>query len=255
MQHEIAIPETTIPPLLAEFLEALLGDGPISPDLLARLGDPAVTNARAQAEAEQRERDWSNLGRYQTANAKVGSAAKLVFMGDSISEIWPVADPAFFTAGRIGRGIAGQTSPQMLLRFQSDVLALRPRAVHLLGGTNDIAGNTGPTIPYRHHCHMLSMIQLAQSQGVRVLLGLLPPAAVMPWKPGLQPAPWVAEINTRLRALAAEKDCEVIDYHTPLDDGTGALRADCSNDGVHPNRRGYQLMRQALEPVLLRHAL
>ena len=255
MQHEIAVPEATMPPLLTEFLEALLGDSPINPDLLARLRDPAVANARAQAEAEQRERDWPNLGRYQAANAKTASAPDLVFMGDSISEIWPIADPAFFTSGRVGRGIAGQTSPQMLLRFQTDVLALRPRAVHLLGGSNDIAGNTGPTTPYRHQCHMLSMIQLAQSQGVRVLLGLLPPAAVMSWKPGLQPAPWVAELNTRLRALAAERGCDVIDYHTPLDDGTGALRADCSNDGVHPNRRGYALMRQALEPLLLRHGL
>ena len=261
MQHTIAVSGAAIPPLLAEFLAALLGDDPIEPELLARVRDPAVTAARARAEAEQRERDWPNLGRYEAANAAARAAAEtgprpgLVFMGDSISEIWPLADPAFFPAGRIGRGIAGQTTPQMLLRFQSDVLALRPRAVHLLGGTNDIAGNTGPTTPERCQRNMLAMIQLAQARGVQVVVGLLPPAAAMPWKPERRPAPWVAELNARLRALAAEKGCDVIDYHTPLDDGHGALRADCSHDGVHPNRRGYALMRQALEPLLLRRAL
>lgn len=258
MQHEIVVPEVALPPLVVEMLGALLGDGPISPDLLARMSDPAVTSARAQADAELRERDWANLGRYQAHNAQLASAPQrpdLVFMGDSISEIWPYADPAFFSSGRVDRGIAGQTSPQMLLRFQADVLALKPRAVHLLAGSNDVAGNTGPTTPYRYLCNMQAMIQLAQSQGVRVLLGLLPPAAVMSWRPDFQPAPWIAELNGRLRELAAERGCELIDYHTPLDDGTGAMRADCTNDGVHPNRRGYAHMRQALEPLLLWHVL
>ncbi|ELX09254.1 hypothetical protein Jab_2c13160 [Janthinobacterium sp. HH01] len=258
MQHEIPIPDAALPPLVLELLNALLGDAPIKPELLARTRDPAVTAARAQAEAELRERDWANLGRYQAHNAQVAAAPQrpdLVFMGDSISEIWPFADPAFFTAGRVGRGIAGQTSPQMLVRFQADVLALKPRAVHLLAGTNDIAANTGPTTPYRYLCTMQAMIQLAQSQQVHVLLGLLPPAALMSWRPDFLPAPWIAELNGRLRALAAERGCDLVDYHGPLDDGAGGMRADCSNDGVHPNRRGYAHMRQALEPLLRRHGL
>jgi lysophospholipase L1-like esterase len=258
MQHDIPMTGAAFPPLLAELLEALLGDAPIGADLLARMRDPAVIGARAQAEAAQRERDWADLGRYQAHNAQTAAAPLrpgVIFMGDSISEIWAVADAGLFSSGRLCRGIASQTSAQMLLRFQPDVLALRPRAVHLLAGTNDIAGNTGPTTPYRYLCNMLAMIRLAQSQGVRVLLGLLPPAAAMSWRPGFEPAPWIAELNGRLRALAAEHNLDLIDYHAPLDDGSGALRADCSNDGVHPNRRGYAHMRLALEPLLQRLAL
>lgn len=255
MLHHIAITEPAADPLLADTIEALLGDAPLGAELLARLRDPAVRGARARAEAELRERDWPNLGRYQASNEIVAVAPDLVFMGDSISELWPIADPALFSPARVCRGIAGQTSAQMLLRFQSDVLALRPRAVHLLGGTNDIAGNTGPSTPYRYQCNMVAMIQMAHSQGVRVLLGLLPPAAAMHWRPGLRSAPWVAELNARLRLLAEDLGCDLVDYHTPLDDDAGALRADCGNDGVHPNRRGYARMRAALAPLLSRHGL
>lgn len=202
--------------------------------------------------------DWPNLGRYQDNNAATiaasiaaGTRPELVFMGDSITEGWQLADPDFFSARRLCRGIAGQTSAQMLLRFQADVLDLKPAMVHLLAGSNDIAGNTGPTTPYRYQCNIEAMVQLAQANGVAVVLGLLPPAALMPWRPGLDPLPWIAELNQWLRRYAAERRLVLVDYHSVLVDDAGAMRAGHSHDGVHPNRRGYVLMRRALEAQLL----
>jgi len=225
MLREILPAEAPHSPEVMAMVMAMLGDEPIAPALLAKARDPALIEARAKAEAELLAADWSNLGRYQGANAQAiasGARPDLVFMGDSITELWPAADPAFFPPNRLGRGIAGQTSPQMLLRFWPDVIALRPRAVHILAGTNDIAGNTGPTTPYRYQCNIRAMVDLAQAHDIRVLLGSVPPAAGFAF----------------------------IDYHTPLADGAGAMRPAFTHDGVHPNRRGYAVMRGVLEPHL-----
>jgi lysophospholipase L1-like esterase len=255
MEREVPSFEAPRPPLIDELAEALLGDAAVDPALLARLQDPAWMASRASAERTLRDQDWANQGRYQRHNAELiaaGTRPDIVFMGDSNTELWALADATLFTPGRVCRGIAGQTSPQMLVRFQADVLALRPRAVHLLAGTNDIAGNTGPTTPYRYQCNMLAMVRLAQAHDIKVVLGLLPPLSFRSWIPDLQPAPWVTELNLWLRELAAERGCELADYYAALDDGTGNIRAGCSHDGVHPNRRGLALMRQSLEPLLER---
>jgi hypothetical protein len=253
MLREVAYTEPPHSPAVLELVEAMLGDDPIDAALAAKVMDPALAEARARADADLRQADWPNLGRYQGDNAKIiasGMRPDLVFMGDSITETWRVADPGFFRPGRVCRGIAGQTSPQMLVRFWPDVIALRPRAVHILGGTNDIAGNTGPSTPHRFQCNLRAMAELALGHGVRVLLGALPPAGAFPWAGGEDPRPWIAELNGELRTLAAERGLTFVDYHRPLAVGTGAMRAEFTNDGVHPNRRGFEVMRQTLEAHL-----
>lgn len=253
MQSQLAPSEAPAAPEVAELVEAMLGDGPILPEFVARMLDPARLAEREAASRALREQDWPNLGRYELSNAAVvasGARPDLVFMGDSITEIWPVADPGLFKSGRLCRGISGQTSPQMLLRFQADVMRLQPRAVHLLAGTNDIAGNTGPTTPHRYLCAIEAMVVLARARGVPVLLGLIPPARQMPWNLELVRSPWIAKLNTGLRLFAETNDCVIIDYHSVLTDEKGELPAHLSHDGVHPNRRAYALMRTVLEPVL-----
>jgi lysophospholipase L1-like esterase len=253
MQREVPTTEAPHSPLVIELVQAMLGDGPVDPALLAKVTEPERAQARAEAEAQLRAEDWPNLGRYQASNAALvesGVRPDVVFMGDSISEIWPEGDPEFFAKGRVCRGISGQTSPQILLRFYADVIALKPKAVHLLCGSNDIAGNTGPTTPYRYQCNVLAMTECAAAHGIRVLLGSITPAAFFSWRPEASPASWVAELNVWLRNLAGERGFTFVDYHPPLDDGTGAMRREFTHDGVHPNRRGYAVMRQVLEPLL-----
>lgn len=258
MERELPSFEEPFPTGLDEIVEALLGDGPIPPAVIAMTTDPEWIAARAGAEQLLRAKDWPNLGRYEQRNTELAASGvrpNLMFMGDSISELWPLADLGLLRPGWICRAISGQTAPQMLLRFQADVLAHQPRAVHLLAGSNDIGGNTGPTTSYRYQCAMLSMVQLARANDVQVLLGLIPPCAARLGRPDLQPAPWVAELNDALRTLALEQDCILVDYHAALDDGAGGLRPDCSQDGLHPNRRGYARMRAVLEPVVARLGL
>lgn len=253
MQREVTSPEAAHSPLILKLVEATLGEGPVDPALLAIVRDPALAEARAKAEQQLRELDWPNLGRYQASNAAIvasGVRPGIVFMGDSVTEAWPVADPGLFINGRICRGIAGQTSPQMLLRFQPDVVALKPRAVHLLGGVNDIAGNTGPTTPYRVQCNLLAMVELAQANGIQVLLGLLPATSSIPWRTGFDPAPWIDELNAWAREFAAARGVTLVDYNAALSSAAGTAPAPVTNDGIHPNRRGYAAMRQALEPAL-----
>lgn len=194
--------------------------------------------------------DWPNLCRFRAANAEVlasGQQPDLVFMGDSITENWLLGDAALFDATHINRGIGGQTTPQMLLRFRNDVIALRPRAVHIMAGTNDIAGNTGPATLQDVKNNLLSMVELARAHDIEVLLGSIPPAAAFDWRPGLDPRPFISELNAWLRDYAASEGLVYIDYHTALADADGALRAELGNDGVHPNRDGYAVMRDVLE--------
>jgi lysophospholipase L1-like esterase len=258
MERELPSYEAPFPEGLDLIVEAMLGEEPIPASLVAMTRDPAWMAARAQGEQTLRDKDWPNLGRYEANNAALamsGVRPGLIFMGDSISELWPLADLGLLKPGRICRAIGGQTTPQMLLRFQADVLAHQPRAVHLLAGSNDIAGITGPTTPYRYQCNMQAMVALARASGITVLLGLIPPCSAWLGRPELQPAPWIAELNEWLRVLAQDNDCILVDYHAALDDGSGGMLKDCSQDGLHPNRRGYARMRAVLKPLLDEHGL
>jgi lysophospholipase L1-like esterase len=197
--------------------------------------------------------DWAGLCHYRSANVSASAQAqapRVVFMGDSITENWGLADPELFEHGVLNRGISGQTTPQMLVRFRGDVIALQPRAVHILAGTNDVAGNTGPNRPQDFKDNIMSMVELARAHGIHVVLGSIPPTARFNWRPELNPVPQIRELNRWLRDYAAHNRCDFIDYYSALVGPAGELRPQLGNDGVHPNRDGYRLMRELVQKQL-----
>ena len=192
-----------------------------------------------RTQAAQREADWPNLCRYKAENARATTRPDVVFMGDSITENWVRADPSFFSSRRLGRGIAGQTAPQMLVRFYQDVIDLKPRAVHIMAGTNDVAGNTGPSTDDEFKDNIRAMVELARASGIRVILASIPPAAVFPWAPSAKPAERIRSLNAWLKQYSTQRGLVYADYYAPLVDEAGGLPAERSNDGVHPNRPTY----------------
>ncbi len=205
----------------------------------------AQKEQRAKEGEERIHNDWAWLGKYRDANAalpKRGKEPRIVFMGDSITQGWFDQIPDFFTVGRIGRGISGQTTPQMLLRFRQDVLDLNPSVVQIMAGTNDIASNTGPMTIEQTEANFRSMTELAQAHGVRVILASIPPASHFPWRPGLAVSDKIKTINAWLKTYAAETGSTYADYWSALQDGQGGFRADWASDGVHPNKEGYAVM-------------
>jgi lysophospholipase L1-like esterase len=195
--------------------------------------------------------DWAGLCRHRAANAAMApGSARVVFLGDSITENWLLADPDYFTGGIVNRGIGAQTSAQMLLRFRSDVVALKPAVVHILAGTNDVAGNNGPVRPRDFQDNIESMVEIATANGIRVVLGSIPPAAEFNWQPSLRPAPVIDRLNAWLKQYAAEKGLGYVDYHVALRGSAGELKAALGNDGVHPNRDGYVQMRRLAEAAI-----
>lgn len=188
--------------------------------------------------------DWAWLCRYHAANlALAGQSIDTVFLGDSITEGWSYADPAMFAPGTVNRGISGQTSPQLVLRFMADVVALKPSVVHLMIGTNDVAGNTGPTSPQAFKDNIRAMADLAHANGIVMVVGSIPPADRMTWRPELSPAGRIAELNAWLKAFAAERGLVYADYYGALAGTGGELPDRYGPDGVHPNAAGYALMR------------
>lgn len=205
------------------------------------------------AVASNARQDWAGLCRYREANERLlasGKSPRIVFIGDSITEGWAVADPELFAAGVVNRGISGQTTPQMLVRFRADVIALKPQMVHILAGTNDIAGNTGPTTTQDVKNNIVSMVELARANGIRVALGSIPPAARFKWRPQVDPVPHIHALNTWLREYARQNRLEYIDYYAALVGTSGELKPEFGNDGVHPNKEGYRVMRGLVEPRL-----
>jgi lysophospholipase L1-like esterase len=180
--------------------------------------------------------DWPNLNRYQNENTALKPVEtgqkRIVFIGDSITEFWSSVDPEYFSGKPyVNRGISGQTTPQMLLRFRADVIALQPTAVVILAGINDIAGNTGPMT-----------IELAKANRIKVILCSVLPAYDFPWKPNQEPIAKIKALNEILQNYAVANDIVYLDYYSTMVDERKGLKADYSNDGVHPNKTGYQLM-------------
>jgi lysophospholipase L1-like esterase len=198
-------------------------------------------------------RDFGMVGYYADDNARLLASkapVDVVFMGDSITEGWMDKRPGFFTPGRIDRGIGGQTTPQMVLRMMSDVVALRPRAVHLMAGTNDIAGNTGPMTPQMTQNNFREMSDIARRNGIKVILASIPPVGRFPWSPAIETRRPIAEMNAWLKSYAAQTGATWVDYHPVLDDGTGTMKAGLASDGVHPTEAGYVAMAIVVEPIL-----
>jgi lysophospholipase L1-like esterase len=210
----------------------------------AQLLSNSEVQAYFKATEERAKSDWPNLCKYRGANAALTTPTKVVFIGDSITESWVRGDPQLFRDGVIGRGISGQTSPQILLRFFRDVIELRPQVVHIMAGTNDIAGNTGATDEQDFKNNIIAMIDLARAHHIQVAVASILPAASFPWKPGLKPAATIVELNSWLRIYANKSRIRYIDYYDDLVDDRGGFKANLSNDGVHPNRDGYAAMRK-----------
>lgn len=195
---------------------------------------------------------FANLERYRTANGEMAppqaGEQRVVFMGNSITEGWARYFPTQFPGQPyVGRGISGQTTAQMLLRFRQDVVALQPAAVVILAGTNDIAGNTGPATLPMIQDNLAAMTELAQANGIRVVLCAVLPVFDYPWKPGLEPAPKILALNAWLRTYAAQRGATFVDLHTPMADARQGLRAEYGSDGVHPNEAGYRVMAPLVE--------
>ncbi|MEB8345567.1 SGNH/GDSL hydrolase family protein [Flavobacteriaceae bacterium KMM 6898] len=191
--------------------------------------------------------DWGNLNKYREANAaleKVGNKQdRIIFMGNSIIEGWNDHNPEFFEdSAYINRGIGGQTTPQMLLRFRQDVLDLNPKVVVILAGINDIAGNTGPSTQKMIEDNIFSMAELAMLHGIKVVLSSVLPAFEFPWAPGLEPSKKVIALNKSIKQYAETSDMVYLDYFSAMVDSRNGLLEIYTYDGIHPNTLGYQIM-------------
>jgi len=213
-----------------------------------------VAAARLPAQAPSSP-DWPNLTRYRDANMALGDPRpgeqRVVFMGNSITEGFaPYFATLFPGKPYIGRGISGQTTPQMLVRFRQDVIALKPAVVVILAGTNDIAGNTGPSTLEMIEDNIASMAELARANGIRVVLSSVLPVFDYPWKPGLEPAPKIVALNQWIRGYAARKRAVYLDYHSAMADERQGMRKEFAEDGVHPNEAGYRVMAPLAEQAI-----
>lgn len=206
-----------------------------------------------KSEAERRTKDWPWLCRYAAENAAVhksGVRPKVVFIGDSITENWKIADPSLFSATVLDRGIGGQTTPQILLRFYQDVVALRPQVVHIMAGTNDISGNTGAVTDEAIVQNIRAMIDIAKANGINVVLASITPSKQFVARPNVDPSLRIASVNRALIKLAVEKKVTYVDYFPALADSTGGLADALGNDGLHPNRDGYAAMRPLTDKAI-----
>ncbi len=212
-----------------------------------------LSAARVTAQStEAANEDWPNLERFRAENARLGpphaGEKRVVFIGNSIIQQWaPYFRHMFPHKPYVRRGISGQTTPQMLLRFRQDVIELQPAVVVILGGTNDIAGNTGPSTLDMIEDNLASMTELAQANGIRVVLCSVLPVFEYPWNPEQVPAPKIVALNAWIKAFAAEHGATFVDLHTPMADDRQGLRAELTYDGVHPNKAGYEIMAPLVE--------
>jgi lysophospholipase L1-like esterase len=228
---------------------------------------PAPTPLNAEAEKRRADAlqlrlfNYANYVRYAEANAKLSPPAKgenrVVFMGDSITDSWKLNE-YFPGQPYVNRGISGQTTPQMLLRFRPDVINLKPKVVVILAGTNDISGNTGPTTLNTIKGNLTSMVELAHANGIKVVLSTVMPvsdynknAAGAPIVRTIQrPPSQIAELNAWIKQFAAERKLVYLDYFSAMADDNGLLKADLANDGLHPNAKGYELIKPLAESAI-----
>lgn len=194
--------------------------------------------------------DWPQLSYYQEANKALetsGNTVEAVFFGDSITEGWPQFNPSFFDSNNfVGRGIGGQTTPQLLLRFRQDVLDLRPKKVILLAGINDIAENTGPISLEAIMENIKGITEMAIANEVEMVLCAVLPANSFPWRPSIIPTNKVIALNQMIMAYALEKNLIYVDYYTPMVNEELGLKSTLGYDTVHPNKTGYSLMEEVL---------
>jgi lysophospholipase L1-like esterase len=231
--------------------QTIVPGDPHAGDPVGIVSDPCVTHPAPDAKVSYQmfnlhmlTRDFGQLCRYAADNrALAAQKVRVVFMGDSITDNWIHADKELFSNGVVDRGISGQTTPQMLVRFRADVIALKPRAVHIMAGTNDIAGNTGAATLETVEGNIQTMAELARAHGIKVILASVPPAASFPWSPDKRPVPQIAALNAWLQSYAKENGFPYVDYHAALATPEGAMKPGYASDGVHPTPQGYAVMR------------
>lgn len=199
--------------------------------------------------------DWAWLKRYEADNQKMPAPSKsekrVVFLGNSITEGWINQDPGFFRDhGYINRGIGGQSTPQMLVRFREDVVNLHPQVVIILAGINDIAQNTGPSRLENVAGNIISMAEIAKANGIKVILCSVLPAFSFPWHPGIDPVPAIAQLNKMLQDYAENNKLGFVNYYPAVVDDRRAFKKDLAIDGVHPNLAGYKVMEPLAEAAI-----
>ena len=219
----------------------------------------------AKVEAQGRTlQDWPNLVRYREANASLSAPGKdeqrVVFMGDSITDMWALPRFGGFFPGKpyVDRGISGQTTPQMLVRFREDVIALQPKAVLILAGTNDLAGNTGPITIEETEANLASMAELARANGIRVVLASVLPVSNYGHDGSgnpidmrvKRPPEKILELNAWIKKHAQDEGDAYLDYFSATVDDHGLLKKDLSDDGLHPNAAGYAVMAPLAEKAI-----
>lgn len=236
---------------------AVLAQAPASPATVPQSADPDLERLVSQLQrAHQALNDWPNLGRYRDANSKTppppASENRAVFMGDSITDGWGKGQAPFFPGKPyINRGISGQTTPQMLVRFRPDVIDLKPKVVVTLAGTNDIAGNTGPETLVDIEENLTSMSELARANGIRVVL-----ASVMPVCDSLRPQTarrppqQILALNEWIRSYTAKNGFVYLDYYSAMVDSAGMLKQELTYDCLHPNDAGYAVMAPLAERAI-----
>jgi lysophospholipase L1-like esterase len=200
--------------------------------------------------------DWADLHHYEAENKTLPTSApnnkRVVFLGSSIFEFWKTRMPQYFLDHKdyIDRGISGQISPQLLIRFRQDVIDLKPKAVIILAGSNDIAGTTGHVTNQRIMDNIKSMVQLAQANNIKPILCAYLPVYDYPWRKGLHPAEKIIALNKEIQAYAIANKLMVIDYFTPLADSRNGQKEELTIDGVHPNAAGYKIMAKITDEAI-----
>jgi lysophospholipase L1-like esterase len=233
--------------LSASTLSASAQQGAISP---ASSPDPQIAAWKAKLA------DWPQLSHYRAQNAALKPPAagehRVVFFGSSSTEIWGKVPGSVFFPGKpyINRGISGQTTPQMLIRFQQDVVELKPVAVVFLGGTNDVAGNTGPSNLEMIEENIRSMAAIAQVNGIRFILASQLPVKSFPWNRAADPAPSLLALSAWEKQFATDHHLAYVDYYSALVGPDGNYLPGFSSDGVHPTAKGYEIMAPVVEKVL-----
>jgi len=227
--------------------------------LKAQTTSPATKDDEAEANRKKQDeafhKDWANIKRFQADNSTIAAQAanpkSVVYMGDSITDFWINNDPAFF-AGKpyYDRGISGQTTTQMLVRFRDDVINLKPAVVVILAGINDIAENNGPIKLEAVFGNIQSMAVLAKDAGIKVVLASVLPAVEFPWRPGLGPAQKVIKLNAMIKDYADKNHLVYLDYFSAMADESKGLPKSLSGDGVHPNLAGYKVMEPLAEKAI-----
>lgn len=229
--------------------------GIISADVSRLAARACVMLIFSAATAPVDAQDWAQLNRFAAANAELGAPApgegRVVFIGNSIIESWaPYFGTMFPGKPYILRGISGQTTPQMLVRFRQDVISLKPKVVLILAGTNDIAGNTGPSTLGMIGDNLASMAELARANKIRVVIASVLPAERYAWRRDIAPATKIVALNDWIRSYARRSGVVYLDYHTAMSNERMGMRPELSGDGVHPNEAGYRIMARLTEAAI-----